>query len=857
MARTDLESAVVVVASTHTADCAAFVEKASALAGPGERVFVVAEFPPLSGIWIPFRVHWPETLNWERAQADLADKRIRLVCVTKRPSTPLLDGMRRLAFRLAPGRQVYFNENLDHFMLRPRSFGAILRHAMWRALAWARFEFRPGGRIYTWLWRILHPRELERPWTYWRLKQKPLAAFQTPCVESVPELSPGIAVVIPSRSGRELLKRCLPRVLAEAPDQVIVVDNGSDDGTVESLPPGVEAVVSQEPLSFAAAVNRGVERVRFSHVCLLNNDMEIEPGFFAELRAAFDEIPGLFCATAQILFPEGKRREETGKAVLQTADPFSFPIRCDEPLPGENYSPVLYGSGGCSMYPTRRLREIGGFDENFQPAYVEDLDVGLRGGSTAYVDGARTLHRHRSTTGRYFSPGEIELAIERNLLRAVAKNGLADLWRASIERLNRAQNLEALRFARTLTPKAGGRLPVGAAGKIFRFPGRARRGKPTVVVASCYAPFPLSHGGAVRMYNLMRRAARDYDQALVYFADTPATPPDELLDICAEVVVVKRHGTHLYPRLDLPDAVQEFASESFRGAIDLTVERWRPFALQLEFTQLAQYRRKDVPSILVEHDVTIDLYEQLAARAEGGTRWELERQLGLWRAFEEREWLECDSVVAMSERDAARIGSRGFVLPNGVDTERYRPSTDPPERGRILFIGSFAHLPNLLAVKWFVERVLPGIPGAKLHVIAGARPEYYLDFYRDRASVNLDRPDIELEAFVADVRPAYRRAQVVVAPLLASAGTNIKVLEAMAMGKTIVSTAAGIHGLDVMDGVLVANDADAFAAAMRSAIEGRDLGLEARRVVEDRYDWGAIAERQRELYESFRRAVAE
>jgi hypothetical protein len=368
-------------------------------------------------------------------------------------------------------------------------------------------------------------------------------------------------------------------------------------------------------LSFAAAVNRGVERVRYSHVCLLNNDMEIEPGFLAELRKAFDEIPGLFCSTAQILFPPDKRREETGKAVLQTGDPFAFPVRCDEPVEGENYSPVLYGSGGCSMYSTRRLREIGGFDEGFTPAYVEDLDVGLRGGQTVYVDRARTLHRHRSTTARYFTPEEIELAIERNLLRAMAKNGLGDLWRVTIERLNRSQNLEALRFARALKPTQGAKVPPWASGDIFRFPGKLRRGNPVVLVASCYAPFPLSHGGAVRMYNLMRRAARDYDQVLVYFADTPAKPPDELLDLCAETIVVKRHGTHIYPRLDLPDVVQEFASEAFRGAIDLAVERWRPFALQLEFTQLAQYRRNDVPSILVEHDVTIDLYEQLAARA--------------------------------------------------------------------------------------------------------------------------------------------------------------------------------------------------------------------------------------------------
>ena len=74
--------------------------------------------------------------------------------------------------------------------------------------------------------------------------------------------------------------------------------------------------VSAAALSFARAVNRGIRLARYSHVCLLNNDMILEPGFFAPLVRAFDRVPDLFCATAQIRFPAGVRREETGKAVM-------------------------------------------------------------------------------------------------------------------------------------------------------------------------------------------------------------------------------------------------------------------------------------------------------------------------------------------------------------------------------------------------------------------------------------------------------------------------------------------------------------------------------------------------------------
>jgi glycosyltransferase involved in cell wall biosynthesis len=98
-------------------------------------------------------------------------------------------------------------------------------------------------------------------------------------------LPPGISVVIPSRNGRALLAAQLPGIAREltGPSEAIVVDNGSSDGTAQWLAsewPALQVEVSAEPLSFAAAVNRGIGRARYSHVCLLNNDMLLEPGFF-------------------------------------------------------------------------------------------------------------------------------------------------------------------------------------------------------------------------------------------------------------------------------------------------------------------------------------------------------------------------------------------------------------------------------------------------------------------------------------------------------------------------------------------------------------------------------------------------
>lgn len=868
---------------------------------PGARLIAISEFAPSRGQWIPYMLGRTVGENLARIRDEIGAAEIAWTAMILQPRMPYWR-MRLAALLLKPSRVLCFNENLNHFALRPGSAAQILRHLAWRTKNLIRWETKPGGWLYTQVWRLFHPWAYQRPLAY-RLARAAvrIAAFRKrprpASMQSPPQpLSPhGVSIVVPSRDGRSLLAKLLPGLVRETAalaSEIIVVDNGSSDGTAEWLAaewPQVRVLSDPRPLGFAPAANRGISAAEYSYTCLLNNDMAVEPGFFEALLRPFGQIPDLFCSSAQIFFPGDKRREETGKTVWRARRaPEDFPLSCPEPVAGEDLTPVLYGSGGCSLYDTAKLRALGGFDESFAPAYVEDLDLGyrgwLRGWGSVLAAGARVVHHHRATTSRVFTQDQIQLLVERNFLRFLAQSIsspslFTELARSAVIRLNHLSArsepepwaLPSLWAAlhlpfwvrRGVEPALDeGRLLALCSGDVACFPGQGRLGRPVLLIASPYVPFPLSHGGAVRMFNLMREAAREFDLVLNCFCDTHEQPAKEILELCREIVLVRREGSHLRPLTHRPDVVEEHDQPAFRAALRESIRRHSPFAVQLEFTQMGLYAPDcgTLPTLLVEHDITVDLYEQLYREK---PRWETARQLERWRAFEHETWRSVSCVVAMSEKDrAAILGARRVeVIENGVDLKRFEPSWDEPEPRRLLFIGSFAHLPNLMALDFFLREAWPTLRdrGATLHVITGARTEHYQELYRDRVQVDLAQPGLIVEGFVSDVRPAYRKAAVVIAPLLASAGTNIKIMEAMAMGKAIVSTPAGINGLSFEEGreVLVAKTGKEMAAAIQrlfdSPDEARRTGEHARRAVEQRYGWEAIGRRQNEIYREFLR----
>jgi len=198
--------------------------------------------------------------------------------------------------------------------------------------------------------------------------------------------------------------------------------------------------------------------------------------------------------------------------------------------------------------------------------------------------------------------------------------------------------------------------------------------------------------------------------------------------------------------------------------------------------------------VLDEHNVEYDVHRQIA----GGRGGRVRRLFSAvnWRKMRREEhavWERVDGVTVTSAADAARVraarpGARVAVVPNAVDVDRFRPRAgDPaPDRSTLLFFGALDYYPNLEGLLWFLDEVWPRVleshPAARLRIL-GRRPP--------PALVARQGPRVEVAGFVEDLRPSLAAAAGVIVPLRLGGGTRLKILEAMAMERPVVSTTVG------------------------------------------------------------------
>jgi glycosyltransferase involved in cell wall biosynthesis len=296
---------------------------------------------------------------------------------------------------------------------------------------------------------------------------------------------------------------------------------------------------------------------------------------------------------------------------------------------------------------------------------------------------------------------------------------------------------------------------------------------------------------------------------------------------------------------------------ALQQTLDRVLRATRFDIVNLEFPYLghcdlrqAPPRQKPPPLVVDSHEIAYDLARQFAL-ADGS----LGRRLyagANWRKLRREEletYRRADGVYLCSAADERRLldqvpGVRTAVIPNAADVEYYKPRpSDPPPDGRtVVYFGLLSTIPNIDGVVHFVRDIWPRIakahPEARCKIIGGRPPPSLLA---------LAGPRVELTGFVSDLRPHLAAAAAVVVPLRLGGGTRLKIVEAMAMGKAIVSTSLGAEGIDAVPGrdLLVEDEPRAFADAVHRLLAEPSLtaciGRSARQLAVDRYGWSEAA----------------
>lgn len=394
-----------------------------------------------------------------------------------------------------------------------------------------------------------------------------------------------------------------------------------------------------------------------------------------------------------------------------------------------------------------------------------------------------------------------------------------------------------------------------------------------ILIIADYLPYPLIGGDRIRIYNLLRRVARHHEVSLAAFLEKPedAEGISHLQEFCATVETTSFHqrsrlakapGMLRYALMGKPPELSLLYSKELESKIRYLVSSGDFDIIQIEHSRMGLYleslpqsiQRK---SILMFHNFTS---QQDGRVSHVEKRWD--RKLRTWLNsvtmgyWEPRYAEKFDRCLTVSDTDRQLLMKANprlqvDVIPNGVDIDKYQLLPQPQENltPSLMFIGNMGYPPCVDAALYFSSVIFPiirkTIEAAEFWIVGrDPRPEV----------LRLEGDGVHVTGRVEDVVPYYEQSDVCVVPLRAGGGTRLKILEAMALGRPVVSTTIGCEGLDVVDGehLLIADTPEQFAEKTLHLLNDRQLyqhiTANGRRLVETRYGWDRIADRLMEIY---------
>jgi glycosyltransferase involved in cell wall biosynthesis len=377
-----------------------------------------------------------------------------------------------------------------------------------------------------------------------------------------------------------------------------------------------------------------------------------------------------------------------------------------------------------------------------------------------------------------------------------------------------------------------------------------------ILILAPFFPYPLTQGGKIRVFNIVKYLARRHKVFLACLNDQPVADLAPLSDLCEEVLCVPRPAAPLRDLAisllqGIPYNGRRFVSADFRFALQSLLRRQNIDLVLCEYSLLWQYTDlfHGIPVFLDAHNIEQKIVSQIKATKTNPVMRGLylleERKL---QTLEVRAWRECACCFTVSDQERAEIQSAVgsdktpvVTAANGVDLERFTLKKQEGQGRNILFLGGMDYLPNLDSLRYFLQEIWPDIQRrvVDVHLDVVGRELWRIE--QEQGATN-----VTFHEDVPEVLPWFQRADLLVVPLRLGAGTRIKILEGMASGVPIVTTSRGCEGIQVQDGehLLVADTPADFSAQVLRILTDKDLALtlakNGRRLVEEEYSWEKI-----------------
>jgi polysaccharide biosynthesis protein PslH len=393
-----------------------------------------------------------------------------------------------------------------------------------------------------------------------------------------------------------------------------------------------------------------------------------------------------------------------------------------------------------------------------------------------------------------------------------------------------------------------------------------------ILVITNTIPYPTTSGGALRNYNLLKRIAAHHQ---VWLATSLESPEElegvpHLKEFCHEVItgLIQRKPkiSHLPGLLryfikgwplelkfrECPEVGKKIHEVCLREDFDIIQIEESRMALYLEYLPKGQKSKK----ILTFYDIGFAQSARfISLEKDPWLRWRSRIYSFQMEHWEPKYTQKFDLALTVSQADKDLLLGKNTrlrveIIPNGVDTHTYQPLPVYSLKPNLLFIGNMSYLPCVDAAIFLVQKILPrlleNIPDIEIWIVGADPVPEVLDLAGEK---------VHITGRVPDISPYYERSTLAVVPIRAGGGTRLKILEAMALGRPVVSTTIGCEGLDVVNGkhLLIADQPDDFANQIIRLIQDKDLYgrivANAKALVSEQYDWDKISGKLMGLYE--------